>query len=95
MSDAIFPVGQTPGPIGGIPNVDSVLVLNSGHVDVIIDNQNDVSLDPQSGCRIEPGRSVDFPRNGPEFALFGVAAGPNAQVTIVIFPGDDDGEDDE
>jgi hypothetical protein len=92
MSDAIFPVGQTPGPIGGIPNVDSVLVLNSGHVDVVIDNQDDVSLDPQSGCRIEPGRSVDFPRNGPEFALFGVAAGPNAQVTVVIFP---DGDEDD
>jgi hypothetical protein len=91
MSDAIFPVPQTPGQIGGIPNVDSVLVLNSGHVDVVIDNQNDVSLDPQSGCRIGPGRSVGFPRNGPEFALFGVAAGAGGQVTVVIFP---DGEDE-
>jgi hypothetical protein len=86
MSDSVFAVGESPAEITGIPNVASVLVLNSGHVDVIVDNKNDVTLTPQSGCRIEPGQLVPFPRNGMTMQLFAVAAGAGGKVTVVIFP---------
>ena len=95
MPNAIFQVGTTPAMIDGIPaNVASVLVLNSGHCDVIVDNRDDVSLDPQSGCRVGIGRLEEFPRGDCDgddgFQLFAVAAGAGGQLTITIFTDEDE-----
>lgn len=97
MSDSVVQVGQTPAQIS-LPPVRSVLVLNSSAglgdkanaANIIVDNIDDVSVDPLLGCKLQPGRSVEFPMvnqsNGTQRQLWAVADGPDARLTIVIDP---------
>jgi hypothetical protein len=85
-SKLVTSVAQTPALVDGLPGgIAEAVVLNSGSVDLVIDNTNDMSLDPQSGCRLVPGELMAWPAaNGCSLVLYAVAAGPGGQVTVVI-----------
>jgi hypothetical protein len=77
----------TPAQVGDFPpSSNSVFVLNSGLVDIIVNNVM-VSLNPQSGCRLIPGEGLEFHRApGQPMAIFAVSAFPNAQLQAVLDP---------
>lgn len=89
-----YAVPQTATQID-VPPVASVFVLNSSEglgdnpaigAGVIVDNNDGVSFDPQSGLLIPPGRSVEIPLIDPStdgpLGLWAIADGPNATITI-------------
>jgi hypothetical protein len=88
-SVAHFVVGTTPAELPLPAGLSAAVVVNSGETAVVIDNRDDVSLNPQSGIRLAPGDVMTFPAyGGNSLQLWAVAAGAG-QVTAEIFPDDD------
>jgi hypothetical protein len=75
-------VGQTPTAIPLPAGVTTALVLNSGAVDVAVDDNEACSIDPLMGWRLQPGESFGVPvRSG---VLYAAAAGEGGQVTLEL-----------
>jgi hypothetical protein len=52
-SKMVAAMAETAAEVTGLPcNIPAALVLNSGSVDLVVDNAP-VSLNPQSGCRAD------------------------------------------
>jgi hypothetical protein len=83
-------VSETPGQVGDFPPVRSLFVLNSGFVDIVVDNVP-VALEPQQiGCRLIPGEGITLPRVGSALTLYAVALAEGGQLQAVINPAVDD-----
>jgi hypothetical protein len=83
-------VSETPGQVGDFPPVNSVFVLNSGFVPIVVDNVM-VALEPQQiGCKLQPGEGITLPRAGTAMTLFAVALAAGGQLQAVINPDFDD-----
>ena len=90
MTTVRLSVSETPGQVGDFPPVRSLFVLNSGFVDIVVDNVP-VALEPQQiGSRLIPGEGITLPRVGSAMTLYAVALAEGGQLQAVINPAVDD-----
>ena len=83
LIDAHFAVATTPAQLDLPAGVADAVVLNSGTCDVVVNNRNDVSLDPLSGQMLRPGFLVQMSAyDGVNLQLWAVAAGRGGVVTL-------------
>jgi len=99
MTDTVVAVGQSAAEIS-LPPAVSVLVLNSSEgigdrgnaPNVVVDTTAACSANPLVGCKLAPGQSVTMPLLQPPYnnqlPLYAVADGPNAQVELMLFIGE-------
>ncbi|MDI3314497.1 MAG: hypothetical protein QJR12_09510 [Mycobacterium sp.] len=90
---AVVVVGTTTTPIP-LPPVAAVWVLNSSGglgdgpaPDVVVNQGDPASLDPQVGCRLKPGQFATLPMldtYGHPMALSAIATGPGGQLEIEL-----------
>ncbi|BCO35507.1 hypothetical protein MHEC_19400 [Mycobacterium heckeshornense] len=91
---AVVAVGTTTTPIP-LPPVAGVWVLNSSGglgdsgtaPDVVVNQGDPASLDPQVGCRLKPGQFVTLPlldTYGHPLALSAIATGPGGQLKLEL-----------